>query len=267
MPRAREVALLPPHSRAAIAGDVNRIVTSALQLRVSPRASGRCRLELSNEACELRTYCYPGTIELRLSSVIVHVIPFVVSLLCVGQGLGGFMGSVRVSFDYLSECSTSSLESFELSRLDRAAHLRGQLRDLIRQCVEAEVQACMARLVIEARRVDVREQKATLFETSNEQLPAQLPLALPPEQGTISRADIVEIELGRGPHATVREPAARSRIAQRTSAPLQLGASGKCAVRDLFRCQPLPHRVTRARSPHREFSGAVLANREACASR
>jgi len=176
------------------------------------------------------------------------------------------MGPVRASFDYLSGCSTSSLESFELSRLDRAAHLRGQLRDLIRQCVEAEVEACMARLVIEARRVDLREQEVALLETCHEQLPHQLPLALPPAQGTIARAEIVEVQLGHAPHATVHEPAARSRIAQRTSAPLQLGASGKCSVRDLLRCQPLPHRVTRARSPYREFSGAFSPNRQSRAA-
>jgi hypothetical protein len=50
-------------------------------------------------------------------------------------------------FQYLLECSQMSLEDFELARLDRAANLRKQLRDIAEEWVEAEVEAQLAHWV------------------------------------------------------------------------------------------------------------------------
>lgn len=180
------------------------------------------------------------------------------------------MGPARPTFEYLSVCSTASLESFELSRLDRASHLRGQLRDLIRQCVEAEVEASLARLVIEARRVDVvRDRQVALPASTCQQVPEQLSLALPSvnAQAIVARADIVDIEASNNPGVAVSESDSRSRIAQRTSAPLQLEAAKKCIARDSLRCQMLSRRAKRPQPPARAFSGAVLPTRQFCAAR
>ncbi|HTP44650.1 MAG TPA: hypothetical protein VMJ13_08795, partial [Candidatus Acidoferrum sp.] len=54
-------------------------------------------------------------------------------------------------FQYLLQCSQMSLEDFELARLDRAASLRKQLRDIAEEWVEAEVEAQLARWVRENR--------------------------------------------------------------------------------------------------------------------
>jgi hypothetical protein len=55
-------------------------------------------------------------------------------------------------FQYLLECSHMSLEDFELARLDRAANLRKQLRDIAEEWVEAEVEAQLAHWVRGNRR-------------------------------------------------------------------------------------------------------------------
>jgi len=55
-------------------------------------------------------------------------------------------------FQYLLECSQMSLEDFELARLDRAANLRKQLRDIAEEWVEVEVEAQLAHWVRGNRR-------------------------------------------------------------------------------------------------------------------
>src|ERR1700722_3134293 len=49
-------------------------------------------------------------------------------------------------------CSQSSLEGFELARLDRVAHLRGEIRNLHEQWSECEVAARLARFLLDGRR-------------------------------------------------------------------------------------------------------------------
>lgn len=53
--------------------------------------------------------------------------------------------------EFLLHCSRTSLDDFELSRLNRAANLRKQLRDLYAQLVSAEAEAVFARWLIEHR--------------------------------------------------------------------------------------------------------------------
>jgi hypothetical protein len=57
------------------------------------------------------------------------------------------------SFDYLLKCSLTSLEGFELARLNRIANLRKELRDLVEEWVAAEVEARVSRWLLEARRI------------------------------------------------------------------------------------------------------------------
>jgi hypothetical protein len=56
------------------------------------------------------------------------------------------------SFDYLFKCSQTSLEGFELARLNRIANLRKELRDLVEEWVGAEVEARLSRWLLEERR-------------------------------------------------------------------------------------------------------------------
>lgn len=63
------------------------------------------------------------------------------------------MSDISPPLDYLLSCSQSSLESLELSRLNLAANLRKQARQILEQCIQSEVDARMARWILEHRRM------------------------------------------------------------------------------------------------------------------
>jgi hypothetical protein len=54
-------------------------------------------------------------------------------------------------WDYLQDASLSSLESYELSRLNHAANLSREIAQLIEQCIEDTAQALLARWIREYR--------------------------------------------------------------------------------------------------------------------
>lgn len=99
------------------------------------------------------------------------------------------MGPVCPSFEYLEMCSEASLESYELSRLNRAANLRKEMRQLIDEWIDCEVGARIARWMLESRRVDVREEGAALPQPDAAALPQQLVLSLPPLDATDGPAE------------------------------------------------------------------------------
>lgn len=59
---------------------------------------------------------------------------------------------IRPTVEYLFSCSKESLESFELSRLNRAANLRKELRQVTDEWIQAEAEWRLARWVLEKRR-------------------------------------------------------------------------------------------------------------------
>jgi len=62
------------------------------------------------------------------------------------------MGPTRAPLGYLLTASGAALESFELSRLNRASNLRGELRDVVENWIETEVDARLARCILEVKR-------------------------------------------------------------------------------------------------------------------
>jgi hypothetical protein len=62
------------------------------------------------------------------------------------------MASAQPPFEYLISSSEESLESFELSRLSHVSNLRKELRTVLDEFVEAEIQARIARWILEGRR-------------------------------------------------------------------------------------------------------------------
>ncbi len=56
--------------------------------------------------------------------------------------------------DYLLTCSEAGLESFEVSRLNRIANLRRELRDVLDEWMDAEVSARVARWLLECKRAE-----------------------------------------------------------------------------------------------------------------
>ena len=60
---------------------------------------------------------------------------------------------VNPPWDYLHQASNPSLESFELSRLNHAAHLRKEVAALLEEWIEEAAEARLARWVREDRKV------------------------------------------------------------------------------------------------------------------
>ena len=59
-------------------------------------------------------------------------------------------------FEYLMSCSQSSLEGFELARLNEISHFREDLRNLHEEWIEAEIAARLARMLLEGRRAEIQ---------------------------------------------------------------------------------------------------------------
>ncbi len=64
------------------------------------------------------------------------------------------MSDIRPALEYLLACSDVSLESFRISRMNQAANLRKQVRALVDEWVEAEIDAGVSRWMLERRRTD-----------------------------------------------------------------------------------------------------------------
>lgn len=67
------------------------------------------------------------------------------------------MGSAHLPMNYLIASSSTSLESFELSRLNAVANFRKELRQIVDDWVQAEVEARIAHWVLEHRRSNTRD--------------------------------------------------------------------------------------------------------------
>jgi hypothetical protein len=89
------------------------------------------------------------------------------------------MSDTESSLQYLLACSEASLESFELSRLNRASNLRKELSQVAEEWVEAEVSSRLARLIVERRRADTGSTETPPPRCSKLRSPGSLTLCLP----------------------------------------------------------------------------------------
>src|SRR5580658_6154699 len=87
------------------------------------------------------------------------------------------MSDTQPPLEFFLTSSATGLESFELSRMNRAANLRKELRQVMEEWIEAEVNARFARWVLESRRaqtlscrVDLRAQARTVEPRALEQV-------------------------------------------------------------------------------------------------
>jgi len=64
------------------------------------------------------------------------------------------MGQDHPPVDFLVSSSNTSLEEFELARLNKAANLRKELREIVDEWVDAEVDGRVARWILECRRAE-----------------------------------------------------------------------------------------------------------------
>lgn len=70
------------------------------------------------------------------------------------------MRSPQPALEYLLTCSQSSLEGFELARLDQISGLRRKIGEIQNEWIEAEVAARLARLLLEGRRGENQNRSA-----------------------------------------------------------------------------------------------------------
>jgi len=89
------------------------------------------------------------------------------------------MTDIRSPLQYLSTSTTSSLEAFELSRLNSAANLRKQERELCEERVRVEVEACFARWLLEKRRIDQSTEQMAEHDQLAAPSPDQLTFGFP----------------------------------------------------------------------------------------
>ncbi len=64
--------------------------------------------------------------------------------------------------EYLLTSSEAALETFELSRLNKSANLRKELRDVVEEWIEAEIQSRLARWILDCRRTQAARADAGL---------------------------------------------------------------------------------------------------------
>jgi hypothetical protein len=121
--------------------------------------------------------------------------------------------------EYLVTSSQASLEAFELARLNRCANLRKELRDVIEEWLQMEVDARLARWILECRRVQTADPGAFAAAPENHRV-GQLALSFLPELGA-AHTDT------DGQHAGARAPSPRPAPADRSTA-----ANGITCARD-----------------------------------
>jgi hypothetical protein len=89
------------------------------------------------------------------------------------------MSATRPPLEYLGTCSVAGLESFELARMNRAANLRKELLGIVEEWIEAEVDARVARLLLESQRLPPLQENPLAMVFARTAAFQQMTLSLP----------------------------------------------------------------------------------------
>jgi hypothetical protein len=167
------------------------------------------------------------------------------------------MSATRPPLNYLITCSQMSLESIELSRLNLASNLRKEFQQILEEWIDSEVDARLARSILEWRRAHnspVGRQKHEPAESPQFQ---QLAMAFLPEGSEPPASDSLE----HGPRSSQADsrvapsPCPSSEVAQSTFSSLRWTSLAKAAaaslgaIADLDECQPKKLHGLRKLSP------------------
>jgi hypothetical protein len=99
------------------------------------------------------------------------------------------MKTTKSMLDYLARCSQTSLESFELARLNDLANIRKQMIDVIDEWVETDIQARIAEWILLRRRhQNSLRPPQTVRRIRSKQVP--LPLAPAPDDSSTQFPDL-----------------------------------------------------------------------------
>jgi hypothetical protein len=123
------------------------------------------------------------------------------------------MRDTQPPLEYLVTSSQTSLEAFELTRLNRAANLRKELREILEEWLKTEVDARLARWILECRRAQNGESDSLAPTPPEPSRIGQMALSFLPEQAG-SQDVSFQIDVPHVPQkvsAGGRAPCARSR--------------------------------------------------------
>jgi hypothetical protein len=114
--------------------------------------------------------------------------------------------------EYLVTSSQTSLEAFELARLNRAANLRKELRDVLDEWMQTEIDVRMARWILECRRAQNTDSDSLAASPREPARIGQLAMSfLPESSGTQSESVAPRIPHALGEVSEERALACRSR--------------------------------------------------------
>ncbi|MGH9692345.1 MAG: hypothetical protein ACRD4C_14915 [Candidatus Acidiferrales bacterium] len=171
------------------------------------------------------------------------------------------MSDTHPPLDYLTTSSKATLESFELSRLARSANLRKELRQILEEWVDAEVDARMARCILDCRRAQDCDPPASARQIS---IPADLQqFGMPflPAQNE-SEKPLPEAAASQRRRPRAEKPVPGNESAARSETPMpepRPMATSKCAAAAL--------RVLEQQAQHHPDAGACAEEDPAGASR
>ena len=92
------------------------------------------------------------------------------------------MKTTKMMLEYIASCSKTSLESFELARLNDRANLRKQMIEILDELIEVDVQARIAEWVLVERRREQAQRHAGLRQPPQQALRLRDPV-LPNSSG------------------------------------------------------------------------------------
>jgi len=171
------------------------------------------------------------------------------------------MSDTHPPLDYLTTSSKATLESFELSRLNRASNLRKELRQILEEWVDAEVDARMARCILDCRRAQDCDHHASARQIST---PADLQefemLFLSAKNE--SEEPLPEVAASQRRRLRAEKPVPENESATRSETPmpeLRPSATSKCAAAAL--------RVLEQQAQHQTDAGSDAEENPAAASR
>jgi hypothetical protein len=166
------------------------------------------------------------------------------------------MSATRPTLDYLITCSQMSLESVELSRLNLASNLRKEFQQILEEWIESEVDARLARSVLDWRRAQSAATRGRNYEPPKSVRFQQLVIAFLPDPAE-SRTSTSPANAARLPDFAIRVdrrlPAEVSRpnpLVQRWTSLANAAALGQIAIDGLEGCQSKASRGNRKIVPH-----------------
>jgi len=109
------------------------------------------------------------------------------------------MSDTQPPLEFFLTSSDTGLQSFELSRMNRASNLRKELRQVMEEWIQAEVNARFARWVLESRRPQALACRADLL-TAGDAQPARSPVS------SIEQLSISFLPAHEGPIGPVPDP-------------------------------------------------------------